>query len=393
MAALQLRNDAYRLLFQFEGKQHTFTIGPVSLGEARQWKSKVEHLLMRVKQHMLEVPIGCTINEFIAHDGKPPAAISPANVRNTTLHSLREEYVRVFSNGAIESNTLATAKIHLDHIANTLGNSFPLVAMTLAKLQQHIDRRHTEAAPVTMKKEIATLRAVWNWGERNGYVSGVFPAAGLVYPKDEEKLPFMAWDEIERRIKAGGDPDNLWDCLYLKPEEVDEFLKFAKKANVREYLHPMLVITAHAGARRSEAMRSECEDVDLKNCVLTLREKKRVRGKSTTRRVPISGLLAKVLGEQMKAQKDKKYLLGNGEVELTDGQVHRAFTKLVAGSKWEVLRGYHIMRHAFISALACKGVDQRIIDEFAGHSTEEQRRRYRHLFPQITRDAIVRVFG
>jgi hypothetical protein len=43
--------------------------------------------------------------------------------------------------------------------------------------------------------------------------------------------------------------------------------------------------------------------------------------------------------------------------------------------------------------LASKGVDQRIIDDLVGHSTEEQRRRYRHLFPDIKQQAIQDVFG
>ena len=121
MAALQLRNGVYRLLFQFNGKQHTYPIGPVNLPEARQWKSKVEHLLMRLKQNMLEIPPGCTINQFIQYEGKPPAEMNPARTRYTTLDELRKAYVKVFSNGAIESNTLVTAEIHLDHITETLG--------------------------------------------------------------------------------------------------------------------------------------------------------------------------------------------------------------------------------------------------------------------------------
>jgi site-specific recombinase XerD len=393
MAALQLRNGGYRLLFQFNGKQHTYPVGPVSLAEARQWKSKVEHLLMRVKQNLLEVPPGCTINQFLQHDGKPPAELNPAKTRYTTLNELREKYVKAFSKGAIEVNTLGTAEIHLDHITETFGKSFLLPALTLAKLQEHVDRRIAIAEGVTIKKEIASFGVAWNWGQRQGYVSGVFPSRGLVYPKSEEKLPFMSWAEIKRRLKAGGDPEKLSECLYLTPEEVTEFLDFAKKANVRDYLYPMLVTFAHAGARRSEAMRSECQDVDLAGSVITLREKKRAKGKVTTRRVPISGLLSEVLAEQLEKQEGKKYLFGNGDVEITDGQAVKAFTKLVTGSKWEVLRGYHILRHAFISALACRGVDQRIIDEFAGHSTEEQRRRYRHLFPKVTQDAITKVFG
>ena len=62
----------------------------------------------------------------------------------------------------------------------------------------------------------------------------------------------MRWEEIERRIKAGGDADILWECLYLDTGEVSQFLKFAKSANVRDYLYPMLVMAGHTGARRSE---------------------------------------------------------------------------------------------------------------------------------------------
>ncbi|MGD0768660.1 MAG: tyrosine-type recombinase/integrase [Tepidisphaeraceae bacterium] len=199
--------------------------------------------------------------------------------------------------------------------------------------------------------------------------------------------------EIERRIKAGGDADTLWDCLYLDSGEVAEFLKFAKAASVRDYVYPVLVMAAHTWARRSEMMRARLEDVDSENAIVTLREKKRARGTYTTRRVPISKLLAEVLTARMKIQEGKTYLFGDGEVELTDGQAYQAFTTLVKDSKWKVLARFHILRHAFISALASKGVDQRLIDEFAGHSTEQQRRRYRHLLPQVTRDAIAGVFG
>jgi integrase len=52
-----------------------------------------------------------------------------------------------------------------------------------------------------------------------------------------------------------------------------------------------------------------------------------------------------------------------------------------------------MFRHSFISALASKGVDQRMIDELVGHSTEEQRRRYRHLYPDVKLEAMRAVFG
>jgi hypothetical protein len=39
------------------------------------------------------------------------------------------------------------------------------------------------------------------------------------------------------------------------------------------------------------------------------------------------------------------------------------------------------------------GVDQRIIDDIVGHQTDEQRRRYRHLYPDVKQKAIANVFG
>ena len=50
--------------------------------------------------------------------------------------------------------------------------------------------------------------------------------------------------------------------------------------------------------------------------------------------------------------------------------------------------GYHVLRYSLSSNLARAGVDDRIIDHFMGHQTEEMRRRYQHLFPEEKRKAL-----
>jgi integrase len=57
----------------------------------------------------------------------------------------------------------------------------------------------------------------------------------------------------------------------------------------------MLCTAAHTGARRSELIRIKLADVDVAGNRLTIREKKRVRGQATTRRVPMSAFLVSVL--------------------------------------------------------------------------------------------------
>ena len=83
----------------------------------------------------------------------------------------------------------------------------------------------------------------------------------------------------------------------------------------------------------------------------------------------------------------------NAARPLTRDEVHYHFQQILKDSRWKVLSGWHCLRHSFISNLASNSVDQRLIDEFVGHSTEEMRRRYRHLFPDVKKAAISSVFG
>jgi integrase len=308
MASLQFRNGVYRLLFRYNNRQATYTVGPVPLTEARQWKSRTENLLMRVGQGMMEVPRGVSIADFIRYDGRPPVEPAVAVRKDTTLHQLTDGYIKTVSNGAIEANTLANAKIHIKHVENTIGRHFLLAGLTLGKLQDHITRRAPKVSAVTIKKELDTFRSIWNWGLRMQWIDRPFPCSGLIYPKTEEKLPFMNFAEIERRLKAGGNSDLLWECLYLETQQIAELLSCVKMRRAPHWVYPMVVMAAHTGARRSEMIRARVEDIDLTAGVITIREKKRARGTRTTRRVPISDLLASVLKPLLIQQEGKLYL-------------------------------------------------------------------------------------
>jgi integrase len=152
-------------------------------------------------------------------------------------------------------------------------------------------------------------------------------------------------------------------------------------------------------------LRAERQDVDFEAGIITIREKKRVRGKVTTRRVPISSRLKEALAL---LPSENGRLFGKLSVQTVQKAFMRVVGKHASGAKneetkarreakrstkWSVLKGYHVLRHSFISALANKGIDQRIIDELVGHQTEAMRRRYRHLYPQTVADAVKQVFG
>ncbi|HTU26442.1 MAG TPA: tyrosine-type recombinase/integrase [Pirellulales bacterium] len=390
MASIHQRNEAWYGQFLYRQQRHTVALGKISQRDATEWRLSTEQILQKIKEGWIEVPDGMPITEFIEHGGKPPAE-KKAAPKNTTLAQLREKYVDTFSNGAIEKNSLYTATLHLKQIEKTLGGRFLLSGLSMASLQGHIDRRQATVGPVTIRKEVNSFRAAFNWGKQMELVQGTFPSAGLVYPKGEEKLPFMTWAEIERRIKAGGDPDGLWEALYLDADQIEEFLKHAKAKKLPKWAYPMLATAAFTGARRSELLRVKQEDVDLADQVLTIKEKKRQRGTRTTRRVPITKKLAAALRPLMKD--NRGYLFGDGDEPLSIDRAHCTFKRITANSKWAKVRGYHVLRHSLCSIAASSGTDQRLIDSWLGHSTEQQRKRYRHLFPQVQQAAISKLFA
>jgi integrase len=407
MASLQLRNGSWRVIFRYRGSQHFVTIGEVDQTEAQGVKARHEYHLRLLKQRLLTLSPGMDIVTFLRHDGKPPETTTESDAPAMTFAQFRDDYLKTIGNGAVENNTLYTSKIHLAHLAGTIGERFPITSLVHADLQRHVTRRSASdsVAAITIKKELDTLRSAWNWAKRMGYHQVDFPGAGLVYPKSKEKLPFMTWTEIDRRIAASGNQKELWECLFLREPEIANFLDFVQQRKAPVWVYPMCVMAAHTGARRSEMIRAERQDVDVEAGIITIREKKRVRGKVTTRRVPISLRLKEALAalpvingrlfgnlSVQAVQKAFMEVAGKHTSEAKDAET-KARNEAKRRTKWSVLKGYHVLRHSFISALANKGIDQRIIDELVGHQTEAMRRRYRHLYPQTVADAVKQVFG
>ena len=160
-------------------------------------------------------------------------------------------------------------------------------------------------------------------------------------------------------------------------------------------MHPMLMLCAHTGARISEVRRLRVADLDLKAGTVLFREKKKSKSSDTLRRGRLTSALVGTLAGWLtgKHPGGSFVFCREPEVVLTDHVVKNLFRRAVKNSKWSVLRGYHVLRHSFASNLAAAGTDQRVIDELMGHTTEEMRKRYRHLFPEQKDAAVLGVYG
>jgi len=90
----------------------------------------------------LELPPGADVGTFLLSDGKLSGApVDKRPPKALSLGALRDLYLAVHADGAMESNSLCTVGIHLRHVIATLGVSFRIESLTLDDLQRHIDRR------------------------------------------------------------------------------------------------------------------------------------------------------------------------------------------------------------------------------------------------------------
>jgi len=375
MASLEKRGKLFRVIFRYGGQRRQATLKTGDAKEAADMATRIERKLDLLAQGDLSLPEGMDIVAFLM--GEKPKSKPPA-----VLKTIIPEYEN--SRHSIEANSLATIKLHLAHVKKFFGQNTHLNTITFDRLQDYINERVKHVSSTTVRKEVTSLSGLWSWALRTNQASGGFPNRGLEYPKTSEKPPFQTWAEIERKINAGADK-KLWDCLFLSTKEIGELLKYAE-TNCSALIHAMVTLAAHTGARRSELLRAQVEDFDLSSNTFTIREKKRVHGRNSLRQVPMSALLTKVMKEWLNDR--------SGDVfGLTRDQAHDRFQKAFAGSKWETIKGWHVLRHSFASNCAAQGLDQRIIDTWMGHQTDEQRKRYRHLFPHQQRQAIDLVFA
>ncbi len=398
-------SNHFLIRFRFAGRSYKRSLKTDNKKNAESALSRLEETLSLVQRGFLVMPPDADPVTYFLSGGK--AANTPKNEKGITLGELFTKYQSALPAQAKEQTTLKTEATHLKHFRRKLPLSKPLNQITTHDIQQFVNSESKRKfgkrsiGPDTIIREIVTLKCIFNWAEKQELIDKAPLLRGLVYGKRDEKPPFMTRTEIERIINRGGlnqtEIDQLWDAMYLTIQEVHEVLELVKGRARYPFIYPMLAFVAYTGVRRSEMIRVMIDDFDLANGTVLIRERKRSRLRSTTfRRVELPSKLVGIIkdwlaqhpgGQSAFAQNfdlDSKEI----PIALNADQARSQFDKALRGTKWDVIRGYHVFRHSYASNLASKGVDQRIIDKHMGHQTEEMRKRYQHLMPEVCKRAV-----
>jgi hypothetical protein len=128
MAALQERNGSFRLIFRYQGKQRSFTLGRISRQEADGKAGQVDLILLRIEQNLITVPPGVAIEEFLRCDGQVKKPEEAAETHETRFGLFRQKHIDTHRHGAMETNSLQYGRDALAALGADVGREVSAAA-------------------------------------------------------------------------------------------------------------------------------------------------------------------------------------------------------------------------------------------------------------------------
>jgi integrase len=398
MAHMTKKGEWFVARFTWGGKEYKKSLKTKDEDDASAALRDIENRIHDLHRQKTQVPAGVDPGDFIVW-GDAAKVKSRTSPLTPTFETLTKSYLAAQKGFKAES-TILTERIHLATATAALGN----MAKVLVDQIHHkhiaaiLRQRFQEVSDTTVKKERQTLISIFAWAVQEEILVAS-PAAGLpVIKADRDRPRFRTLEEIEAMLTQGGLDDaqitEIWECLYLTPVEIGEILALVKQQSNPDYVLPMFALIAYAGMRRGEMLRLRWLDVDFRQKLITARSLKQSRQKrETSRDIDMHPELEAILMAYHAKRHKGQYVicLPKATESLAKEQAIDAFHKALSGTRWErkmpsgkkkIVIGFHTFRHSFASNLAVAGVDQRVIDQWMGHMTEEMRCRYRHLCPK-----------
>ncbi len=154
-----------------------------------------------------------------------------------------------------------------------------------------------------------------------------------------------------------------------KPVPIEQFRALLRKADPE--LRNGILILINTGIRVGELFHLQGSDFDLMNGFMTIRS---LEGRTTknyrSRVVPIPSVVRTLVQGLEPEEK-----LMQVKFKTFEARFFRLRKEL--GMDWNM----HELRHTYVSMMLKEGVDQRTVQEYVGHKTEDVTRRYSHFIP------------
>ena len=442
MASLRKRsNGNFSLVFWWKGKQHIKALGTTDEGEAKQIKKDAEKLLVRIKRGESTISSKLLADGFSIIDvlfGSPEIAarldLTPED-NPLTIGDLFDGFLPHLKI-AVGFDQYANSESWIKKIRGFLQDDQRVMALSKDDLEGY--RKHrTEVdgvGPTSINKELGSLKAAIKWGIETKKLS-TDPIDKWPSLKTTRQKKFEWKADIEAMIANQSFRSDIEQQEFIKEmslrmvltaEEMKRLVELARKK--MPILELPLMVVCSSGIRRKELVLIRKQDFDPKRGTIIVGSKKQSKTEEMTFRTiilptdvgkairkhhealprsekmlfPIFGEINKTYGyrwiEYEKDAKGEPKLDGAGrKIIKTDKKgkaipskrkqpedrrraekAGRLLNKLIAGTEFELMNGWHCLRHSFISICVAKGLTWEQIRGWVGHVSPETTRLYTH---------------
>ena len=265
-------------------------------------------------------------------------------VRQVTLVAFAEEHVRLMQNRRQpatvkdQAETLAALRAHVGEV--WLDEISPAVA------EKFLTGRLADVAPATANKNLRTLKAMFTWAVKRGYLREN-PFAGLRPEREPEKVKrVLNFDEVVAVLNAC--PGLRWRA--------------------------MVAMAVTTGMRLGELRHLDWEDVDLARGWVRVTNKASWRTKSArVRRLPLVTAASEAL--MALGVRPSGFVFRTKDGRRLGNNLQRDFGAIVrqarVGDKPIERCTFHDLRRTFASGLANAGETAQLVQEMCGHASYE----------------------
>ena len=175
------------------------------------------------------------------------------------------------------------------------------------------------------------------------------------------------------------------EILYMNKTELENLMFVIDDNNLKNIINFAL----NTGVRISELIYIQWSDVDLKERILTIKNKKQFNTKSKrNRKIPLNDKAFKILKRRNKYNESEYIFKNTCSRQFSRDHLTRLFKKYVREADLPDKFHFHCLRHTFITELIKNGVNINYVKELAGHSDIKTTMNYIHLVTDDLRKAV-----
>jgi integrase/recombinase XerD len=230
---------------------------------------------------------------------------------------------------------------HIKRFISSIGNK-QIIHLNSQDFQSYLDNYNFTSIS-QQNQVINAIRFLYKYGLNKKYDKVSFKR-----PRTEKKLP------------------RVIDNNHIKSQ-------LSKIPNLKH--RTILTLTYSVGLRVSEVVNLKIEDIDSQRMLIHI---KNAKGRKD-RMVPLSPIVLQLLRQYYKEYKPVEYLFnGQKSNQYSIGSCQKIYKKYIDSST-----SIHTLRHSSLTGLLENGVDLRIIQKIAGHSSSKTTEIYTHVSNQL----------